>query len=122
MPFAPKSGHKGSYFITRDGEIVGPGRTHAQVLHLTGATGTVGDALDEDHTRVDVRYPSHTQGSRFFYPIEVAITAPSMNKLEWAVYLVQRDLPEARIHYDIGLGRKVTKSGELKPGEELNYV
>ncbi len=117
--FLPYTGKEGSYFITREGEIVGPGRTHAQVLPQTGAIGTVGDALDAGHTRVDVRRPSHTQASRVFHPIEVAIEAPSMDKLEWAVYLVQRDLPQASIYYDIKQEGKVIKSATISPGEEL---
>ena len=119
MPFLPKMGKEGSYFITREGEIVGPGRTHAVVLPLTGATGTVGDALAAGHTRVDVRRPSHTQGSTYFHPDEVGIEAPSEDKLEWAVYLVQRDLPEARIFYDIKHEGKVVRSDTIFPGGKL---
>ena len=115
----PLGNKAASYFITREGEVVGPGRAHAQVLHLTGATGTVGTALDEGHTRIAVRRPSHVQGSRFFYPIEVAIEAPSMDALEWAVYLVQRDLPQASIYYDIKQGGRAVKSATIYPGEKL---
>ncbi len=110
----------GSYFITHEGEIVGgPGLTHAQAWPRIGIPGSVADALAAGHTRVTVTRPSHVQASRFFHPIEVAIEAPHYDALEWAVYVVQRDLPQASIYYDITERGKAVKSATIYPGEKL---
>ncbi len=121
--FLPKAG---CYFITREGEVVGgPGLTHATVLPDTDTTGTVADALAAGHTRINVLVPLWTASAQMERApgrravLQVAIEAPSMDALEWAVYLVQRDLPQATISYDITQDRKAIKSDTIYPGGKL---
>ena len=119
----------GCYFITREGEVVGgPGLNHAEVVTqeaLAGRQGLATAAVAQGHTRISVARPHQTaeagyrRGARLHPLIEVAIEAPSWDALEWAVYVVQRDLPQASIYYDIKQGGKAVKSATIYPGDQL---